>query len=420
MATARRITIVGGGYAGALCAARLARKTSAEEAEVVLVTDRPYFVERIRLHEDTAGEPRKRRSYAELLAGTRVQVHLGRVAGADFDRRRLAFEGDDRATMAFDDLVLATGSVASRPHIPGIERAFACANEPDALALRAELDARPNARVVIVGAGLTGLELASELAERRRGLSITLVTNDDVGPMIAESGRVRVRAVLAELGIAVRERTRVAAFEDGAVLLASGESIACDVTVWAGGFVASPLARDLGLAVDDIGRAEIDGRLRSHSHPFVRVIGDAARVASIAPAGAPDVLRMACATAVPQGAFCADAIARSLHGYDEGLVNHEARAPEGRAGLFSFAYAGCCVSLGRKNGIIQLSDAWDMPTERWIGGRTAAFLKEAVCRYPLASVRLERWGFGYRWLKPPRLTPRSTHGALTSGANGPM
>lgn len=404
--TARRITIVGGGYAGALCAARLARKTREEEAEVVLVTDRPYFVERIRLHEDAAGEPRKRRSYTELLAGTRVQVHLGRVAGADFDRRRLAFEGDDRATMAFDDLVLATGSVAARPHIPGIERTFACANEADALALRAELDARPSARVVIVGAGLTGLELASELAEKRRGLSITLVTNDDVGPMVAESGRVHVRAVLAELGVAVRERTRVAAFEDGAVLLASGESIACDVTVWAGGFVASPLARDLGLEVDDIGRAEIDGRLRSHSHPFVRVIGDAARVASIAPAGAPDVLRMACATAVPQGAFCADAIARSLHGYDEGL--------------FSFAYAGCCVSMGRKNGIIQFSDAWDMPTERWIGGRTAAFLKEAVCRYPLASVRLERWGFGYRWLKPPRLAPRSTHGALTSGANGPM
>lgn len=406
MATARRITIVGGGYAGALCAARLARKTRAEEAEVVLVTDRPYFVERIRLHEDTAGEPRKRRSYAELLAGTRVQVHLGRVAGADFDRRRLAFEGDDRATMAFDDLVLATGSIASRPHIPGIERAFACANEPDALALRAELDARPSARVVIVGAGLTGVELASELAEKRRGLSITLVTNDDVGPMVAESGRVHVRAVLAELGIAVREHTCVVAFESDEVLLANGESLPCDLAVWAGGFEASPLARHLGLEVDEIGRAEIDGRLRSHSHPFVRVIGDAARVASIAPAGAPDVLRMACATAIPQGAFCADAIARSIHGYDEGL--------------FSFAYAGCCVSLGRTNGIIQLSDAWDMPTERWIGGRTAAFLKEAVCRYPLASVRLERWGFGYRWLKPPRLAPRSTHGALTSGANGPM
>lgn len=406
MTTARRITIVGGGYAGALCAARLARKTSAEEAEVVLVTDRPYFVERIRLHEDTAGAVRKRRSYAELLGGTRVQVHIGRVAGADFDRRRLAFEGDERATLAFDDLVLATGSIAARPHIPGIERALACANEPDAFALRAALDAHPNARVVVVGAGLTGLEMATELAEKRRGLAITLVTSDEVGPMVAESGRVHVRAVLAKLGITVLERTCVVAFEDGEVLLANGESVACDVAVWAGGFEASPLARHLGLEVDEIGRAEVDGTLRSRSHPFVRVIGDAARVASIAPVGAPAVLRMACATAVPQGAFCADAITRSIHRDDEAL--------------FSFAYAGCCVSLGRKNGIIQLSDAWDMPTERWIRGRTAAFLKEAVCRYPLASVRLERWGFGYRWLTPPRLAPSAHAGTLTSGANGPM
>jgi NADH dehydrogenase len=51
---------VGAGYAGVSCAVRLARRTRGTGTSVALVDPRPYFVERIRLHEDVAGEVRRR------------------------------------------------------------------------------------------------------------------------------------------------------------------------------------------------------------------------------------------------------------------------------------------------------------------------------------------------------------------------
>ena len=63
----RLVTIVGGGYAGALCAVRLARKTRAADGEIVLVEARATFVERIRLHQDVAGAGPRRRAHGSLV-----------------------------------------------------------------------------------------------------------------------------------------------------------------------------------------------------------------------------------------------------------------------------------------------------------------------------------------------------------------
>ncbi len=343
------------------------------------------MVGRVRLHEDVAGDVRKRRSLAELTRGTRVVLRIGRVAGVDLENRRLAFA--DGGHEAFDDLVVATGSVASRPSIPGIERAWSCDNEAEAFALRKRLHEGSDARVVVVGGGLTGIELASELAERRRGLAVSLVTDAEVAPLLSEGGRAHVRSVLAGLGVALHEHARVGAFEEDGAVLGSGARVPCDVAIWAGGLVASPFGRSIGLAVDERGRALVDDRFRSTSHPFVRVVGDAAKSG----------LRMACATALPQGAYVADDVARELRA---------------RATLpFSFAYFVQCVSLGRRNGIVQKVDAWDAPTSLFLGGGAAAFVKERICRYPIASVRLERWGFGYRWPEAPKLARLTAHAA---------
>ena len=381
--------VVGGGYAGAICAVRLARKARAADAEIVLVEARPWFVERIRLHEDVAGIPAARRSIASMLKGTRVRLHVATVSRIDLAQRRAFFDAGTGTTEAFDELVLATGSIASSRGVPGIERAWSCATEERALALRAHLDAMPGARVVVVGGGLTGVELVTELAGRRPDLRVTLVSSGEVAFMLSETGRAHVRRACAKAGVELREHTRVVAVEEGAVILASGDAVPSDATVWCGGFEAAPLAREAGIEVDEIGRAVVDSRLRSTSHDFVRVIGDAARVSMLGRNGLPQTLRMACATAVPQGCFTADDLA-------------------GRTDKpFSFAYFIQCVSLGPRDGILQPVDPYDAPKRTWIGGRSGAWLKELICRYPVTSIALERRGFGYSWPKAPALPPGS-------------
>src|SRR5262249_47398219 len=91
MKAKQRVLVLGGGYAGTACAVRLARKSP--ETEVVLVDARPYFVERVRLHEDTAGPTVRRRVPLQEHVGDRVSVITGFVEGIDLDARRVHVGG---------------------------------------------------------------------------------------------------------------------------------------------------------------------------------------------------------------------------------------------------------------------------------------------------------------------------------------
>jgi NADH dehydrogenase len=401
----RRILIVGGGYAGTLCANRLARKTSATSTEIILADPRSWFVDRIRLHEEVAGAEPRRRARASMIDPARVRLRVGEVAALDLAARRAFFddagsEGDVRAE-AFDELIIATGSVGASRGVAGLHRAWSCATVERAAALRARLDAASGARVVIIGGGLTGIELASELAERRKDLRITLVATTLVGAALSFGGRDYVRNTLEQLGVALREGVSVVAIEDDAVVLGSGDAIPSEVTVWCGGFEAAPIAARSGLAVDDLGRALVDTRLRSTTHHFVRVIGDAAHLDWPRRDGAATPMRMGCVSAMPMGAYCADDLART--GEESGAPN-----------TFAFGYMIQCISLGRRAGIVQHVDAYDVAQPRHLGGRLGAWGKELICRYALASVSLERRGIGYSWPRPRPLPATPESPMLTS------
>lgn len=360
----KRVLVVGAGYAGVACAARLARKSRGTGTSVVLVDPRPYFVERIRLHEDVAGDVRARAPLARRLEGTGVSIVTGVVEGVDLRARRARVAGRDEP---FDALVVATGSRGAPP-----AHALAVDTEEDALAARARLAAPDVRHVVVCGGGLTGVELAAELAEKRPELALSIVSAGEVLSTLGEGARAHARAFFGARGASVYEHARVAAVERDGVVLESGDSLRADAVVWACGLRASRFAADAGLAVAPDGRALVDGALRSVTHPFVRVAGDAASTGA----------RMACAVALPTGCHAADALAAEVRG--------QAHAP------FDFGFFVTCVSLGRRDGVIQKSHADDTPAARWRGGRPAAWFKEIVCRFALASTN-EAWGIAYRW-----------------------
>ncbi len=133
--------------------------------------------------------------------------------------------------------------------------------------------------------------------------------------------------------------------------------------------------------MDSRGRALVDETLRSVSHPEVYVVGDAAAVR--VPGG---TSRMSCAAGMPIAAHAAD------------VVN--ARAAGRAARPFRFRYLIQCVSLGRRDGLIQFVRADDSPVEWILSGQVAAWVKELVCRFTVGSLRLERRRPGsYLWVK---------------------
>lgn len=161
-----------------------------------------------------------------------------------------------------------------------------------------------------MGGGLTGLEFATEVAEARPDLDITLATRAELGDWLSPKGRAHLRHVIDRLGITVYENAAVTAVEADQVTTADGRTLPAAVTVWTTGFAVHPLAAATSLELADTGRIVVDATMRSVSHPDVYAIGDSGHAL-----GAADKpLRMSCASGTPMAWQAADSIAARLTG----------------------------------------------------------------------------------------------------------
>jgi len=349
-----RIVVLGAGYSGQL-AARLAAR--ARDVAVTLVNERDRFVERVRLHQLAAGEELRERPLSALLRNTGVRLVIDRVTAIDPEAKSIVLARGD--TLPYDTLIYALGSRTDVSSVPGVaEYAHTVAAEEDAARLRA----RVGGVVTIVGGGLTGIEAATELAERQPELKVRLVTDGALGAALSEKGRRHLRNTFDRLGIEVREQALVAEVKADGVALTDGSHIASDTVVWTTGFTVPALAAEAGLAVDAAGRLVVDETGRSTSHPDVYGVGDAAAMRM---QGGQE-LRMACATGLP----VAQQAVRAL------LARRDGRPVK----PFRFRYVNQCISLGRKDGLIQFVNRYDEPVERVLTGRLAALYKEVVVR----------------------------------------
>lgn len=350
------VVVLGAGYAGQMAARLAARRTG---ARVTLVNASDRFVERVRLHQLASGERLPDRPLGELLDGSGVELVVDRVVRVDAERRRVHL-GAGTLPLGYDVLVYALGSRADLDAVPGVaEHAYTVADEQGALRLSERL---PQATVVaVVGGGLTGLEAATELAESHPGLRTMLITGGAFGSGVSARGRRHLRRTFGRLGIEIRDRAEVAKVDSGGVLLADGSRLDADTVVWTTGFTVSDLAASAGFAVDERGRMVVDAALRSVSHPDVYAVGDAA--AGRMSTG--QELRMACATGLPS----AQHLARSL-------VDRQAGRP---TPTLRFRYRLQCVSLGRRDALIQFVHA-DDSAEAVLTGRLGALVKETIVR----------------------------------------
>ncbi|MFE1949610.1 NAD(P)/FAD-dependent oxidoreductase [Streptomyces sp. NPDC059524] len=361
-----RIIVLGAGYTGAIAAGRLAKRLHRDDVSITLVNAEPDFVERVRMHQLAAGQDLTPRPFAEMFAGTGVTLKLAKVTGIDVDGKTVTVTADGAAPeeLAYDTLVYALGSAWNTHGVPGTtEHAHQIASRPGALRLRERLAELPaGGTVTVVGGGLTGLEAATEIAEARPDLSVALAARGELGDWLSPKGRRHLRKVCAGLGITVHENTAVTEVGPDTVTTAGGTALPADVTVWTTGFAVHPLARATALEVGDTGQIVVDDTMRSVSHPDVYAIGDAA----LAMGAGDKPLRMSCASGTPTAWQAADSIAARLTG---GKLPH---AP--------LRYFNQCISLGRKEGLIQYVTADDRAVNAALTGRLAALYKELICK----------------------------------------
>jgi NADH dehydrogenase len=284
----KRIVVLGGGFAGLWSAVSAARQLDAlglgpEAAEITLVNRDPYHGIRVRNYETDLS--RVRVPLDQVLQPVGVRRCEGEVRGVDLERQAVVVASEDGPrVLPYDRLIMALGSQLLRPQVPGLrEHGFDIDTYHAAAGLAAHLSALPQqlppsarSTVVIVGAGLTGIEAATEMASTRR---VVLVDHAPrVGSDMGEEARGVIEAALTSLGIETRLGVAIGKIGPDAVTLSSGEEIPSATVVWCAGMAASPLTRAFPVGLDRFGRLPVDPFLRVEGVAAVFAAGDVARL----------------------------------------------------------------------------------------------------------------------------------------------
>ena len=320
-----RILILGAGFAGLWAAIGAARKLDelGETAEILVVDRNPYHNIRVRNYEVDLSDVAL--PLAEFLDPIGIRHVIAEVGAIDPVQQQVTISANgSREVLSYDRLVMTLGSELVRPPIPGlaahtfdVDTYAAAVRLEDHLAALGRCEtSTESSTVVVVGAGFTGIEVASEMPDRlaRAGIAnprvILIDPNPVVGAGIGESGRPVVNEALAALGVETRLGVKVDAVDAAGITLTSGEVIPTRTVVWCAGMKASPLTASLGGTRDRYGRLAVDQFMRAKNLPNVFAAGD---VADCKIDGTHSTV-MSCQFARPMGRFAGHNVAADLFG----------------------------------------------------------------------------------------------------------
>jgi NADH dehydrogenase len=373
MADRPHILIVGGGYVGMYTALRLQRKLRRTEARITLVEPQNCMTYQPFLPEAAAGSLEPRHVVVPLRRVLRrCQVLTGTVVGIQHARRVALVQplDDDPVEVAYDQIVVAPGSIARTLPIPGLaEVAIGFKTIGEAIYLRnhvlsrldvaastTNLDRRRKALTfVFIGGGYAGIEAFAELEDLARYATRYY---DDVAPadmrwvLIEAAGRILPEVSLPMADYTVRQmlrramdirlHTRVTSVVGGHVVLDDGTELDADTVVWTAGVKPNPMLARTDLPLDSKGRLLCTAELRVRDTDGAWSAGDCAAVPDLTRTDkAPDALTAPSAQhAVRQAKRLAANLVAALRGRPLKPYRH--------------AYAGSVASLGLHKGVAEV------------------------------------------------------------------
>ncbi|WP_038093726.1 NAD(P)/FAD-dependent oxidoreductase [Tumebacillus flagellatus] len=290
-----KTVILGAGYGG--MATAVALEKSHQPFTIINKHEYHYFT--TLLHEPAGG----RNQFENYSVPLRDVLHRAEseilVASVNALRPQENKVVTDSGEVDYEYLVIALGNAPEYFGIPGMQ--------DNALVLRSLDTARQvhehientfkswqedhddtRLRILVGGAGLTGIELCGELAEWMPELAadynlplekielINLEAAPSILPMLDEGLREEARRVLESKGVQLRTGTAITKVNPNQVELKTGETIDAKTIIWTGGVRANPLIKEAGFEVDPKGRAKVNEFCQSVDYENVFVIGDSA------------------------------------------------------------------------------------------------------------------------------------------------
>jgi len=368
----KRLVILGGGFAGLDVARAIGKSRVAREYWDTLLIDKENFFQFNPLLPAVAvGAVETRHIVYPLRQMARhrhIRFHKNKATRIDLARREVHLHNN--LVEPFDVLVIAVGSATNYYGVPGAaEHARPFKTIVDAMTLRARVvelfemaeqaetleQRRRLLSFVIVGGGVTGVEVAAELIEMARetllprypsllpaDLSVMVLEGGDrIVPTARPDHSVYVHRFLERRGVKVVLNARVDRVEAKRVHYSGGESVDAFTILWTAGVTPPALVAELPVRRHKDGRVLVDEMLRAigtdgTALPDIYVLGDCA--ASLRPDG--KMQPALSQTAIAMGGYVGDTLVR--------------RAKGRAAGPFRFKDAGYIISLGKHSSVLEL------------------------------------------------------------------
>lgn len=315
--TLHRVVVVGGGAGGLELATRLGEVLGRKgKAQITLVDRARTHLWKPLLHSVAAGSLDRAQHELNYLAQAHwhhFTYRFGEMTGLDRAQREISLaattDDDGReitpaTTLPYDTLILAVGSVTNDFGTPGAAQFAVPLETPDQATrfnrrlvnacLRANTQPDPvrpgQLDVAIIGAGATGTELAAELHRTVRAVVAYGMTRIDperdihlvlieaaprILPALPERISNATKALLEEIGVAVRTNARVQEVRADGVCLADGSFIPSELVVWSAGVKAPDFLKEIdGLETNRINQLVVLPTLQTTRDPDIFALGD--------------------------------------------------------------------------------------------------------------------------------------------------
>ena len=361
------VAVLGAGYAG-LTLARTLERTLPSDAELVVVDESTDHLVQHELHRVVRRPGLADEITVTLTDALDCEVRQATVTDVDADAGEAILETPtgDEETLSYDVGAVCLGARTAFYGLEGVrEHATPLKRLADAREIRRHfLDLADGDRVVVGGAGLSGVQVAGELAaladEEGLDAEVCLLEQaGEVAPAFPAAFQRAVHDALLDAGVAVRTDTAVERADAETITLDAGDPLDYDQFVWTGGIRGSPALSD--------DRPVVRADLRLGESTFA--VGDAARVVDSDGAAVP----ASAAAAIREASVAADNVRTLLDHRRGGGGGFEPRLAR-----YRFNVPGWLVSVG--------DDAVAKVGPTVLTGRPALALKTTVGAGYLGSV----------------------------------
>ncbi|WP_338471931.1 NAD(P)/FAD-dependent oxidoreductase [Niallia sp. XMNu-256] len=271
----KNLVILGGGYGGIRILDRLLPQLP-DDVSVTLIDRAPYHSLKTEFYALAAGTISDQDVRVPFPENPKLKIIYAEIVKIDLEGKKIVLENE--ADVTYDDLIIGLGCEDKYHNVPGADKFTYSIQtiEKSRSTYQALNNLAPGSIVSIVGAGLSGVELASELVESRPDLKVKLF---DRGNYILSAFPVKLSTYVQNWfdnnGVDIVSNSNITRVEEN-LLYNHDEPISSDAIVWTAGVQPNRIVREMDVEKDKQGRVVLTKHHNIPNNEHVYVVGDCA------------------------------------------------------------------------------------------------------------------------------------------------